>query len=275
MAEQLVPERLLLGDNGVRSVFWRDAPRLPLRSAPVPRTSFGEFRGDGRGVEPSWAARTAVAMKRPRRLCGAGGRLAVRIVHRVVSDPSSRRREPLVLLLRNSPSAPAPPHSAAQVPASMNRRRPRQRRLRSRLRFILYSCRRESHPRGALERDDFRATRIRGRVSWTRLEVQPGASALPCLRKIRPSSCLSTSRRNRFRARRGGNLSGRPRALCSGSEQAGILRVISTSKSTVYRVRSLVQTSENEDLFLAGSGREAQGSSLFLPVTREKQGGLP
>ena len=46
--------------------------------------------------------------------------------------------------------------------------------------------------------------------------------------KVRRSSCLSTSRRNRFRARRGGNLSGRPRTSCSGPEQAGILPVIST-----------------------------------------------
>ena len=65
-------------------------------------------------------------------------------------------------------------------------------------------------------------------ISRTRTEVQPDASARPCLRKIRSSSCLSTSRRNRFRARRGGNVSGRPRTSCSGSEQAGILRVIST-----------------------------------------------
>ncbi len=96
-----------------------------------------------------------------------------------------------------------------------------------------------------------------------------------CLRKIRSSSCLSTSRRNRCRARRGGNLSGRPRPTCSGSEQDRNSPCYLYVMLSVNMFRNLSQSSEKIDLFRAGGGRRAHGSPRFLPDSREKQEELP
>ncbi len=97
----------------------------------------------------------------------------------------------------------------------------------------------------------------------------------PWSSKIRPSSSLSTNRRNRSRARRLDNLSGRPRRDLFRLETGQIFSCYFYVRLAVYRFRSLFQASEEQDLFLTVTGRRTREPTLFFPVTREKQGEPP
>ena len=121
---------------------------------------------------------------------------------------------------------------------------------------------------------------ISGRIeSGVRCRNEDGGSTpklqTPGLRKIRPSSSLSTDRRNRFPspARR------QPLRLPAARpvparNRTGIFLLFLRSVGGL-QVRNLFQTPEKADLFGAGGDRGARGSILFLPVTREEQGEPP
>ena len=113
--------------------------------------------------------------------------------------------------------------------------------------------------------------RTRGRVQRTRTEVQMHRTSVVFEKSALHPVCQQTA----VTAIEPGAAATSPAARgasCSGPEQGGILPVISTLNSRFHRFGSLFQTSEKPYFFVAGAGRRAHGSALFLPVTREKQG---